>query len=85
VRAEPARDQAVRIWVEDNGVGIPDGVRHRLFGMFQRFNADYEGTGMGLAIVRKVTEQMGGTVGVESEVGKGSRFWVQLSGVTRDK
>jgi signal transduction histidine kinase len=48
--------------------------------MFQRFNTDYEGTGIGLAIVRKVTEQMGGSVGVESEVGKGSRFWVQLRG-----
>jgi len=78
VRAEPMRDQSVRIWVEDNGVGIPDSVRDRLFRMFQRFNTGYEGTGIGLAIVRKVTEQMGGSVGVESEVGKGSRFWVQL-------
>ncbi len=80
VRAEPVKEQSVRIWVEDNGVGIPDGVRDRLFGMFQRFNTDYEGTGIGLAIVRKVTEQMGGSVGVESELGKGSRFWVQLRG-----
>jgi len=80
VRAEPARDQSVRIWVEDNGVGIPDNVRERLFRMFQRFNTDYEGTGIGLAIVRKVAEKMGGSVGVESEVGKGSRFWVQLRG-----
>jgi PAS domain S-box-containing protein len=80
VRADPVRDQSVRIWVEDNGVGIPDGARDRLFGMFQRFNTDYEGTGIGLAIVRKVTEQMGGSVGVESEMGKGSRFWVQLRG-----
>jgi signal transduction histidine kinase len=80
VRAEPARDQSVRIWVEDNGIGIPDGVRGRLFGMFQRFNTEFEGTGIGLAIVRKVTEQMGGSVGVESELGKGSRFWVQLRG-----
>ena len=40
----------------------------------------YEGTGIGLAIVRKVTERMGGSVGVESEEGKGSRFWVQLRG-----
>ena len=80
VHAEPVKDQSVRIWVEDNGVGIPDGVRDRLFGMFQRFNTDYEGTGIGLAIVRKVTEQMGGSVGVESEVGKGSRFWVELRG-----
>jgi len=80
VRAEPVRDQSVRIWVEDNGVGIPDGVRDRIFDMFQRLNTDYEGTGIGLAIVRKVTEQMGGSVGVESELGKGSRFWVELRG-----
>jgi signal transduction histidine kinase len=68
----------VRIWVEDNGIGIPGGSRHRLFGIFERFNHQYEGTGIGLAIVRKVTERMGGSVGVESEEGKGSRFWVQL-------
>jgi PAS domain S-box-containing protein len=85
VRAEPASEQSVRIWVEDNGVGIPDGVRHRLFGIFERFNPDYEGTGIGLAIVRKVTERMGGSVGVESEVGKGSRFWVQLRGPGDDR
>jgi signal transduction histidine kinase len=70
----------VRVWIEDNGIGIPEGVQHRLFGIFQRFNDQYEGTGIGLAIVRKVTERMGGCVGVESEEGKGSRFWVQLRG-----
>jgi len=68
----------VRVWVEDNGIGIPGGVHYRLFGIFQRFNEQYEGTGIGLAIVRKVTERMGGSVGVVSEEGKGSRFWVQL-------
>src|SRR4029077_17122074 len=68
----------VRIWGEDNGIGIPDHVRPRLFGIFQRFNDGYEGTGIGLAIVRKVTERMGGRVGVESTEGQGSRFWVQL-------
>ena len=78
VRAESALNPFVRVWVEDNGVGIPDSVRNRLFGLFQRFNTNYEGTGMGLAIVRKVAERMGGSVGVESEEGKGSRFWVQL-------
>lgn len=67
-----------RIWIEDNGIGIPHDVQSRLFGMFQRFNPHYEGTGIGLAIVRKVVERMGGKVGVESEEGKGSRFWVDL-------
>jgi PAS domain S-box-containing protein len=72
------RPAFVRIWVEDNGIGIPPGVQHRLFGIFQRFNDSYEGTGIGLAIVRKVADRMGGSVGVESTEGKGSRFWVQL-------
>jgi len=74
-------DQAgmnVRVWVEDNGTGIPLQLRDRIFGMFQRHNVSFEGTGIGLAIVRKLTERMGGKVGVESTEGKGSRFWVEL-------
>jgi PAS domain S-box-containing protein len=83
VAAEPgaAGDTgAVRIWFEDNGIGIPKDSQHRLFAMFQRLNRPelYEGTGIGLAIVRKAVERMGGTLGVESETGAGSRFWVQL-------
>jgi signal transduction histidine kinase len=46
--------------------------------MFQKLDTQYEGTGIGLAIVRKVVERMGGKVGVESEPGAGSRFWVEL-------
>ena len=68
----------VRIWVEDNGIGIPKRARHRLFGMFQKLHSGYEGTGIGLAIVRKVVERMGGCVGAESLDGQGSRFWVEL-------
>jgi len=67
-----------KIWVEDNGIGIPKHAQNRLFGMFQKLDNQYEGTGIGLAIVRKVVERMGGQVGVESEPGKGSRFWVSL-------
>lgn len=67
-----------RLWIEDNGSGIPEGAQSRIFNMFQRLTDDERGTGIGLAIVRKVVEQMGGQVGVESEVGKGSRFWVDL-------
>jgi signal transduction histidine kinase len=69
----------VRIWVEDNGIGIPKGCLGRIFDMFQRVSLDHEGTGIGLAIVRKVAQRMGGEVGVESEEGKGSRFWVRLA------
>jgi PAS domain S-box-containing protein len=70
----------VRLWIEDNGIGIPAEAKDRMFLMFQRFHrsADYEGTGIGLAIVRKAVERMGGKVGVESEPGRGSRFWLLL-------
>lgn len=72
------RDSAARISVTDNGIGIAQNAQPRLFKMFQKLDAQYEGTGIGLAIVRKVVERMGGKVGAESELGKGSRFWVEL-------
>lgn len=77
VRAE-ARGSSVRIWVEDNGIGITKSMIPRLFQMFTQSDSSYEGTGIGLALVRKVIERMGGAVGVESELGKGSRFWFEL-------
>jgi len=69
-----------RFWFEDNGIGIAKESQQRIFQMFQRLNRAelYEGTGIGLAIVRKAVERMGGKVGVESELGKGSRFWIEL-------
>jgi len=77
VWAEPS-NEFIRVWIEDNGIGIPLHAQPRLFRMFQRLTANYEGTGIGLAIVRKVVERMGGRVGAESAPGKGSRFWVEL-------
>jgi signal transduction histidine kinase len=74
---EPAQG-CVRIWVEDNGVGIPKEVQGRVFQIFQRVHVEYPGTGIGLAIVWKVVDRMGGSVGVESEPGRGSKFWVIL-------
>jgi signal transduction histidine kinase len=68
----------VRIWVEDEGIGVAKDSRQRIFGLFQQAAKIREGTGLGLAIVRKVVNHMGGEVGVESEEGKGSRFWVDL-------
>ncbi len=69
----------VRVWVEDNGVGIPIQAQSRLFRMFQRHHPQYEGTGVGLAIVRKLIDRMGGRVGVESGENRGSRFWIELA------
>lgn len=74
------REGAVRIWVEDNGVGIDPKYQHRLFQMFERIhpNFSYDGTGVGLAVVRKAAARMEGTVGVESDGLTGCKFWVQL-------
>ncbi len=67
-----------RIFVADNGVGIPKELHERIFRVFERGSNAQEGTGIGLAIVRKAAERMGGKAGVESEPGQGSRFWVEL-------
>jgi PAS domain S-box-containing protein len=77
----------VRIWVEDRGIGIEPKLLPRVFAMFSRGTSKQAGTGIGLALVRKVVERMGGRVGVESEEGRGSRFWVELSsgGLGRDE
>ncbi len=72
------RDGRVRFWCEDYGIGIPAELQARVFVMFQRLSKDYEGTGIGLALVKKVVDRMGGAVGVESVPGKGSRFWIEL-------
>jgi len=72
------RGESVRFWFEDNGIGIPKEYQERIFGMFQQLDRSYEGTGIGLALVRKTAERMDGRVGVESEPGKGSRFWLEF-------
>ena len=74
------RNGEVRLWVEDNGIGIKPEYQHRLFNVFERVHPEknYEGTGIGLAIVRKAAERMGGKAGVESNGVDGSRFWIQL-------
>jgi PAS domain S-box-containing protein len=70
----------VRLWFQDNGIGIEPEYQARLFRMFERIHPDqsHEGTGIGLAIVRKAIERMNGAAGVISDGGSGSRFWVEL-------
>jgi PAS domain S-box-containing protein len=83
IRAEQT-STFVRVWVSDNGIGITPEQLHRLFQVFQRLHSKqtYPGTGLGLAIVRKGAERMGGRVGVESDYGRGSRFWIELPSAT---
>ena len=68
----------VRICVQDNGLGIPASAQGRVFELFQRAHNGYEGFGIGLAIVRRAAERMRGNVGLESEPGGGSTFWIEL-------
>jgi signal transduction histidine kinase len=74
----------IRIWVEDNGIGIPAQAHEKIFGIFERVSGldHVEGTGIGLAIVARAMQQMGGTCGVESEPDHGSRFWLELAAAT---
>ena len=75
-----AHQGMVRLWVQDNGIGIKPEYFGKLFRPFSRLvnEQDFSGTGIGLAIVSKGVERMGGAVGVESEVRQGSRFWIDL-------
>jgi two-component system sensor histidine kinase/response regulator len=77
---EERRDEVIRLWIEDNGIGIAPEHCERIFRIFERLHDrdKYSGTGIGLAIVQKAITRMGGKVGVESEVGRGSRFWFEL-------
>jgi PAS domain S-box-containing protein len=70
----------VRLNFRDNGIGIQPSARDRIFQMFERLHGpqQYEGTGIGLAIVRKGVERMGGKTGVDSTLGEGSCFWIEL-------
>jgi PAS domain S-box-containing protein len=70
----------IRLWVEDNGIGIAEPDHEKIFQLFTRLvdSAGYEGSGVGLAVVRRALDRMNGRVGVESEKGRGSRFWLEL-------
>jgi len=73
------RAEFVRVWVDDNGLGIATAYKNQIFRLFSRLHGEeYPGTGVGLAIVQKGIERMGGKTGVESTLGEGSRFWFEL-------
>jgi signal transduction histidine kinase len=72
----------VRVWVVDHGIGIKPEHHEQIFRVFERLHGadEYPGTGIGLAIVRQALERLDGRFGVESALGEGSRFWIELPG-----
>ncbi len=75
------KKNSTRIYVKDNGIGIAAEHQDRIFRVFERLHGNdvFPGTGIGLAIVEKAAERIEGRVGVISELGKGSCFWIELS------
>ena len=73
-------DGYVRVVVEDNGIGLQPEFHDRIYRIFERLHSGnkYPGTGIGLAIVQKGIERMGGRTGVDSQPGTGSKFWFEL-------
>jgi signal transduction histidine kinase len=78
--AEQTNVDTIRLWVEDNGIGIDPAYCDRIFRIFERLHGveTFPGTGVGLAIVSRGCERLRGRCGVESAVGRGSRFWIEL-------
>ncbi len=76
-----AKDQDTHylISVKDNGIGFDSSLSHKLFEPFERLQSEVEGNGLGLSICKKIIEQHGGQIWVESEIGVGSQFSFTLS------
>lgn len=74
------QDELIKLWIEDNGIGIAPEHQERIFRVFERLHGveSYPGTGIGLAIVKRSVESLGGKVGVFSTLNQGSRFWIEL-------
>jgi PAS domain S-box-containing protein len=78
--SDPPANGRVRLTIQDNGIGVEEAYQERIFQVFERLHGieSYPGTGIGLAIVTRACERLGGTCGMESSPGLGSRFWVEF-------
>ena len=75
------KDGELEFYVEDTGIGIEKEQLPHIFERFVKLNSFVHGTGLGLSICQSIVEQLGGRIGVDSEKGKGSRFWFTIPGV----
>lgn len=73
-------NSGLRCYVSDTGVGIKKESQEVIFGRFEKINKYVQGTGLGLPICKSIVDAYGGKIGVDSEYGKGSTFWVWLPG-----
>ena len=71
-------DKHLRVYVTDTGIGIAPEACRKIFDRFIKLNSFVQGTGLGLSISKSIIEQLGGKIGVNSELGKGSTFWFIL-------
>lgn len=75
------KDGELEFYVEDTGIGIEKEQLPHIFERFVKLNSFVHGTGLGISICQSIVEQLGGRIGVDSEKGKGSRFWFTIPGV----
>jgi PAS domain S-box-containing protein len=84
ITSKPAANGMVRIEITDNGIGIAPEYHNSIFGMFKRLHrqSEYEGSGIGLAVCKKIVQRHNGQIGIESQAGKGSTFWFTVAAAT---